>query len=153
MKKKIILRGALGFPLGITIGYLITIIISLYFAVGYYSPCVPELISMLGNEINAVMLQALLCGLLGTGFAACSVIWEIEHWSIAKQTGIYFSIICIIMLPIAYVLCWMEHSIAGFLSYFAIFVLIFIVIWVTQFVMAMRNVKKINAKINGKKEE
>ncbi|MBO4998973.1 MAG: DUF3021 domain-containing protein [Lachnospira sp.] len=153
MKKKIILRGALGFPLGITIGYLITIIISLFFADGYYSPCVPELISMLGNEINAVMLQALLCGLLGTGFAACSVIWEIEHWSIAKQTGIYFSIICIIMLPIAYVLCWMEHSIAGFLSYFAIFVLIFIVIWVTQFVMAMRNVKKINAKINGKKEE
>lgn len=153
MKKKIILRGALGFPLGITIGYLITIIISLFFADGYYSPCVPELISMLGNEINAVMLQALLCGLLGTGFAACSVIWEIEHWSIAKQTGIYFSIICIIMLPIAYVLYWMEHSIAGFLSYFAIFVLIFIVIWVTQFVMAMRNVKKINAKINGKKEE
>lgn len=153
MKKKIILRGALGFPLGITIGYLITIIISLFFADGYYSPCVPELISMLGNEINAVMLQALLCGLLGTGFAACSVIWEIEHWSIAKQTGIYFSIICIIMLPIAYVLHWMEHSIAGFLSYFAIFVLIFIVIWVTQFVMAMRNVKKINAKINGKKEE
>lgn len=153
MKKKIILRGALGFPLGITIGYLITIIISLFFADGYYSPCVPELISMLGNEINAVMLQALLCGLLGTGFAACSVIWEIEHWSIVKQTGIYFSIICIIMLPIAYVLYWMEHSIAGFLSYFAIFVLIFIVIWVTQFVMAMRNVKKINAKINGKKEE
>lgn len=153
MKKKIILRGALGFPLGITIGYLITIIISLFFADGYYSPCVPELISMLGNEINAVMLQALLCGLLGTGFAACSVIWEIEDWSIAKQTGIYFSIICIIMLPIAYVLHWMEHSIAGFLSYFAIFVLIFIVIWVTQFVMAMRNVKKINAKINGKKEE
>lgn len=153
MKKKIILRGALGFPLGITIGYLITIIISLFFADGYYSPCVPELISMLGNEINAVMLQALLCGLLGTGFAACSIIWEIEHWSIVKQTGIYFSIICIIMLPIAYVLYWMEHSIAGFLSYFAIFVLIFIVIWVTQFVMAMRNVKKINAKINGKKEE
>lgn len=29
MKKKIILRGALGFPLGIAIGYLITIIISL----------------------------------------------------------------------------------------------------------------------------
>lgn len=153
MKKKLLLRGALGFPLGITIGYLITIFTSLFFADGYYSPCVPELVTMLGNEINAVMLQALLCGLLGTGFAACSVIWEIEHWSIVKQTGIYFLIISIIMLPIAYVLFWMEHSIGGFLSYLATFVLIFIIMWVTQFFIAMRNVKKLNAKINGKKEE
>lgn len=153
MKKKLLLRGVLGFPLGITIGYLITIFTSLFFSDGYYSPCVPELVTMLGNEINAVMLQALLCGLLGTGFAACSVIWEIEHWSIVKQTGIYFIIISVIMLPIAYVLFWMEHSIGGFLSYLAIFILIFIIMWVTQFFIAMRNVKKLNAKISGKREE
>lgn len=153
MKKKLLLRGVLGFPLGITIGYLITIFTSLFFADGYYSPCVPELVTMLGNEINAVMLQALLCGLLGTGFAACSVIWEIEHWSIVKQTGIYFIIISVIMLPIAYVLFWMEHSIGGFLSYLAIFILIFIIMWVTQFFIAMRNVKKLNAKISRKREE
>ena len=91
MKKKIIIRGALGFLTGITIGYLITIITSLVFANGYYSPCVPELISIMGNEINAVILQALLSGLLGAGFGACSVIWEIERWSIVMQTGIYFT--------------------------------------------------------------
>ena len=44
MKKKIILRGALGFPLGIAVGYVITICTSLIWADGYYSPCVPELI-------------------------------------------------------------------------------------------------------------
>lgn len=102
MKKKIIKRSLLGFPLGITIGYLITILISLGLANGYYSPCVPELISLMGNEINAVVLQTILCGILGVGFAASSVIWEIDNWSIVKQTGIYFSIISVIMLPIAY---------------------------------------------------
>ncbi len=144
MKKKIVLRGILGFPIGIAIGYLITIFISLGWADGSYMPCVPELILAMGNEINAVVLQALLCGLLGAGFAASSVIWEIENWSIIKQTGIYFMIISVIMLPIAYFAYWMEHSVAGVLRYFGIFVAIFAFIWVIQFVIGKQNVKKMN---------
>ncbi len=148
MKKKIALRSILGFPIGIALGYLITIVISLIFADGYYSPCVPELIRVMGNEINAVVVQALLCGLLGVGFAASSVIWEMENWSIVKQTGIYFTIVSLIMLPIAYFSYWMEHSIAGFFSYFGIFVLIFAVIWVIQVAAGKRNVEKMNKKLH-----
>ena len=151
MKKKIVLRSLLGFPIGITIGYLITIFISLGWANGYYSPCVPELISAMGNEINAVVLQALLCGLLGAGFAASSVIWEIENWSIIKQTGIYFIIISVIMLPIAYFTYWMEHNIVGILSYFGIFVLIFAFIWTIQFVIGKHNVRKMNENLHNVK--
>ena len=147
MKKEIMLRSALGFPIGITIGYFITIFISLGWADGYYSPCVPELITVMGNEINAVIFQALLCGLLGIGFAASSVIWEIDHWSLMKQTGIYFLIISIIMMPIAYLTYWMEHSIIGFLSYFGIFVAIFIFIWVIQLIIGKQIVKKLNANL------
>lgn len=148
MKKKIILRSGLGFPIGITIGYFITIFISLCWADGYYSPCVPELISIMGNEINAVILQAFLCGILGIGFAASSVIWEIEHWSIVKQTGIYFLIVSVIMMPVAYLTYWMEHSPAGFLSYFGIFALIFVLIWIVQFFIGRHNVKKMNTSLS-----
>ncbi len=151
MKKKIILRGILGFPVGIAIGYLITIFISLVLANGYYSPCVPELITVMGNEINAVILQALLCGLLGAGFAASSVIWETENWSITKQTGIYFIIISVIMLPIAYFLYWMEHSFIGFLSYFGIFLLIFAFFWIIQFIIGKHNVNKMNKNLRDKR--
>ena len=108
MKKQILLRGMLGFPLGLAMGYLITIFISLTVSDGRYYPCVPELAAVMGNEINAVLLQAVLCGILGAGFGACSVIWQIESWGILKQTGIYFSIISVIMLPTAYVSYWME---------------------------------------------
>ena len=148
MKKKIVLRSILGFPIGIAIGYLITIFISLVWANGYYSPCVPELISATENEINAVVLQALLCGLLGTGCAAGSVIWEIENWGIIKQTGIYFIIISVIMLPIAYFTHWMEHSIVGIFNYFGIFVLIFAFIWIIQFVIGKHNVKRMNKNLH-----
>lgn len=152
MKKKIIKRSLLGFPLGITMGYLITILISLGWANGYYSPCVPELISLMGNEINAVILQTILCGILGVGFAASSVIWEMDSWSIVKQTGIYFSIISVIMLPIAYFAYWMEHSVVGFLIYFGIFALIFVVIWIIQFSLGRYNVRKMNEKLSQTKD-
>lgn len=152
MKKKIILRSILGFPIGITIGYLITIVISLVWANGFYLPCVPELIYSMGNEINAVVLQALLCGVLGTGFAASSVIWEIENWSIIKQTGIYFIVISIIMLPIAYFAYWMEHSIVGIFSYFGIFILIFAFIWIIRFVIGKYNVRRMNESLHNVKD-
>ena len=147
MKKQIIKRSLWGFPLGITLGYIITIFISLGWANGYYVPCVPELISATGNEINAVILQTLLSGIIGTGFAASSVIWDIDNWSIVKQTGIYFSIISILMLPIAYLAYWMEHSVRGFLIYFGIFVFIFAISWITMYVVGKSNVKKMNAKL------
>lgn len=153
MKKKIILRGALGFPIGITIGYFITIFISLIWAEGYYSPCVPELVTVMGNEIKAVMIQALFCGLLGVGFGASGVIWEIEHWGIVKQTGIYFLIVSFIMMPIAYLLYWMEHSVAGFLSYFGIFALIFVFVWVIEFSIGKQNVKKLNDELSKTRDE
>lgn len=153
MKMKIVLRGVLGFPLGITIGYLISIFTSLAFADGYYSPCVPELISQTGSEINAVILQAALCGLLGMGFAASSVIWEIDSWSLIKQTGIYFAITSLLMLPIAYFAFWMEHTVVGFISYFGIFILIFISIWIIQIITRRHIVRKMNECLHEAKKQ
>ena len=111
MKKKILQRGFVGFLGGVTLGQVIVIILSLIWGQGHFWPCVPDFISMVGNEIGAVALQTVLCGLLGTGFAAASVIWELEQWSLVKQTGIYFLVVSLVMLPIAYVTYWMEHSV------------------------------------------
>lgn len=147
MKKKIILRCISGVPIGLSIGYLITIVISLIWADGYYASCVPELAERMGSEISAVILQALLCGILGMGFGGCSVIWEIENWGIAKQTGIYFLIVSLIMMPIAYVTYWMEHSIQGIVSYFGIFVFIFAIVWAIQYGRAKHNIKEMNEKM------
>lgn len=151
--KKIVLRGMLGFPLGLAIGYAISILVSLIYADGYYSPCEPELVAAMGSEINAVLLQAFLCGVLGSGFGAVSVIWEIDDWGIVKQTGIYFLIVSVIMLPIAYAAYWMEHSLKGLLTYLGIFFMVFVIIWISQFAIAKHNVKKINETLYKKQRD
>lgn len=147
MKKQLLLRGLLGFPIGIALGYLITILVSLGWGGGAYAPCVPALADAVGSEIGAVMLQALLCGLLGAGFAACSLVWQVESWSLVKQTGVYFGIASLLMLPIAYAAYWMEHSLIGFVSYFAIFAFVFAAIWISQFALGRRSVRKMNEKL------
>lgn len=76
--------------------------------------------------------------------AMASVIWEIDSWSLAKQSGIYFAIACVIMFPISYFANWMPHSTAGILSYVGIFVAIFLAAWVTQYSVWKRKIKKMN---------
>lgn len=148
MKKKALLRGLLGFPLGIAIGYIITILISLFYGQGYYLPCVPSLAESAGSELGAVLLQAVLCGLLGSCFASCSIIWELDSWSILKQTGVHFLITAFVMLPIAYINKWMEHSIGGFLLYLAVFIIIFALIWLIQYIFWKNKIKEINQLLN-----
>ena len=154
MKKQIIKRGVFGFPVGIAIGYVITVIVSTFVGDGNFYPVTPELVSAMGGELNAVVLQTVLCGVMGAGFAAASVIWELDSWSLAKQSGIYFLIACILMLPIAYAANWMEHSVGGILSYVGIFVAIFITVWITQYLSWKRKIKKMNALVrkNERKE-
>lgn len=56
-------------------------------------------------------------------------------------------IACILMFPIAYFANWMQHSFEGILSYVCIFLVIFIIIWLIQYFMCKRNIKKINERV------
>lgn len=144
MKNRIIKLALIGFPVGIVIGFVITLIISACIGDGFYYPVTPEFIGLMGNELNAVILQTVLCGIIGSGFAMASVIWDIDSWSLAKQSAIYFLIACIIMFPIAYITNWMKHSIAGVLSYVGIFVVIFVIAWLVQYLSWKRKIKRMN---------
>lgn len=150
MKKKLVSRIVSGLLDGIVICHLITIGISISLGDGNFYPCEPSLIKQFGNEITAVIVQTILSALLGAGFAGSCLIWEKDDWSILKQTSVYFAIVTILMMTVAYVCEWMEHSVRGVLCYFAIFFVIFIIVWVIQFVIWKRRISKINSKITYK---
>ena len=144
MKKKLIGRGIIGFPVGIAIGYVITVIISICIGDGFFHPVNPELVNKMGSELNAILIQTGLSGIMGTGFAMASVIWEIDSWSLAKQSGIYFAIACGIMFPISYFANWMPHSAGGILSYVGIFAAIFVFTWLVEYFVWKRKVRRMN---------
>ena len=147
MKKKILIRAFLGALIGIVINYLITIVISVVIGDGTFYPCVPSFTERYGNEVTAVIVQTILSAFLGGGFSMASLIREKDDWSLLKQTGVYFAIITVLMMTVAYTCEWMEHSFRGVLTYFGIFFGIFVVIWIIRYMSWKIRISKIKEKL------
>ncbi len=60
MKKQILLRSAIGFPIGVCISSLIILVIS--FCIGTYAPCSPGCTALFGSETAGATAQFLLSG-------------------------------------------------------------------------------------------
>ena len=150
--KKIISRVLYSFPIGISCSVGISLLLSLLFGEGKYYPFAASLVFFTGSEVKAMLLQTMLSGILGSVFGGMSFIWEIERWSILKQTAVYFLSVSIPMMGISYLLYWMEHSLNGFLLYFLIFVMVFFVVWLFNFAIYWFKVRGINEELDLEKE-
>ena len=151
MKKQILLRGLLGVPIGISAGYIITIIISLLLLDGEYSPVVSTLTNQFGNEINAVIFQTALFAVMGFAQSAATLVWDIDGWGVMKQAGTHFFIISVTMLPIAYFSHWINRSFINFAVFFGIIACTFLIIWLVMHCVWKHKIKKINEKLNSRK--
>lgn len=147
MGKKVLMRLLLGFPAGVFLGYTITLIISMAEGGGAYLPVAHELTREMGSELNAVLMQYLLVGLLGAASAAGSLAWEMEKWSITRMTVVHFLVLSLSMLPIAWFTHWMQRSAAGFASYFGVFMGIYVVIWLSMYLPLKRSVARVASRM------
>lgn len=151
MKKEFIKRALLGFPLGIAMGHVISIIASFIFANGYYGAVHPDLIITFGNEINAVIIQTFLYGVIGFVYAGISVVWENDCWGLGKQTITVLSVYLITMIPIACVLKWIQPIFGEIMLFISFYVVIFLVIWIGFYLYNKKSVSKMNEKLKDKK--
>lgn len=147
MKRKAIIRGLIGLPIGITISYLISIIANLIISNTSYLGATPQLVNAVNSELTAVIIQFIASGILGFGTGASSVIWEIENWSLLKHTIMSFVAISIFVLIPAYFLYWMPHTTIGILIYILLFVLIFMIIWIIKYLYIKNKIKKMKASL------
>lgn len=150
MKKQCILRALIGAPVGLSVSIIITIIISLCTGKGDYYPAPHELMDFCGTPMNAVLLQTFCSLLYGAIFGAASVIWEIESFSLSKQTILHFLIISISSFPIAYGLYWIPHHIYGALGYIGLFLGVYLIIWLSLYFSIKYKIKKLNSSLSSK---
>jgi hypothetical protein len=145
--KKALLRGILGIPIGIFIMSLIALIISL--CIGKLSFVSP---SFLGShsELESYTVQFILCSIVGFVCAASSAFFQIEKWSITKQTLMHFLALTIVYIPTAIYLGWVKFRLLDIVFYVLIFVAIYVVIWIIQYSAMKSKVKKLNGKITKK---
>lgn len=151
--KKALLRGLIGIPIGVFISTTISLLISMImggFGGNYYSAVAPQLITAMGGELNAVILQYGMSCVLGFAFAMASAIFEIESWSMTKQTVIHFLITATAMLPIAYVCNWVERTALSIFVYFAAFAAVYFFVWIVQKRYWKKKIAQMNDKLQKK---
>jgi len=146
--KKALLRGLLGFVIGVFISTTIALLISV--CIGSYASVAPDLISRMGSELNANITQYLLSGVLGFGFAAASAVFEIDSWNFTQQTIAHFIILIVLYVPIAITLGWVPFNFISILIFALIWIVLYVIIWFAQYHFWKKRTAKMNEKIQNK---
>ena len=127
--RKALLRGLIGIPIGVFISTTIGLIISLM--IGELEVIPPVAASV--NPLSAYTVQYIISIGIGFAFAFGSAIFEVDSWSIAKQTLLHFLLTSVVFLPCAVLARWVEPKLISILVYFLIFIVVYIIIWFIQY--------------------
>lgn len=144
--KKAVLRGVLGIPLGVFISTTICIVYSLAYGELLVTPPLDGSIT----PLKAYVIQYIISMVIGFVFAFGSAIFEVERWSIAKQTTLHFVLTSIVFLPCSIMARWVEFNFISILVYFLVFISIYLAIWIIQYFSWKSKIEKLNKKLREK---
>ena len=144
VKKEVAKRAIIGFMTGIFIGQTILILESLITHDGNFYPFSAALLELAGTELGAVIIQYFLTGIMGAVFASTSVIFEMDEWSLLRQTITHFIIVSVLSYVAGFLCCWFPHTVGNTLIWFGVFIVVYIIFWVSFMLYYKNKVKKIN---------
>ena len=78
---------------------------------------------------------------------ATSCIWQVEKWSLLKQTVLHFAVSSLSALPIAWLMCWFLHTWVGCATYFLSFLLLYAGIWSGNYLSVRARVRAMNRRL------
>ena len=151
MRKKILIRAAAGFLLGIAV----SVVISLLFnrtadgAVHFYSSA---LLNRVGNATAAALLQLAVCGLYGAACMCGTLLYEIERWPLALATAVHYLIISLLYAQVASLLEW-ELTLHTLLFIEGLMTAGFLAIWLIMYFLYKAEVRKLNELMKKRNEE
>ena len=144
IKKAVSKRAILGFIYGVFIGQTILIIESLFMHDGNFYAVSASLLELAGTKIAAVIIQYFLTGIIGLTFASTTVIFEMDEWSLLRQTITHFIITSIVMYVAGFLCGWFPHTVGSTLAWFGVFVVVYLIFWICFSLYYKNKVKKMN---------
>lgn len=144
MIQKILGRISMGFIIGVTLGQITQLVISVLIGDGEFLSTTEEFGSLFSSEVTAVLAQFFLTGCIGVGLALGSFIFDIESWSLLKQYLIHLISTGAVWLPIV-ILLWMPQSIIGVIILLANFIGAYLITYWIQYVKSKKDIEEINA--------
>ncbi len=148
LAKTVILRMLCGFAITVTVTEIVmlinTMIVIRLTGDTQAVPLVPDYAARFSSDYVALIVQALLCGLIGMSFSGCSIFFELEKWSMVKAAIVHFILTAAVWIPVG-MFCW------GLGRYKQVFISVFISIsisyasmWISRIIYYRRETKAIN---------
>ncbi len=150
LKDRAIVLSSIGFALGMLSGILVTAILTTTeINDGKLYLCAPGFTAFIGNELAAFAIEALVLGVYGAACMGFSVVYRIENWSILKATVTHSLVTVTIYFATATFLRWYSPaSMSDILIMLAIFMILYVSIWLTNFLVYKIQIKEINKKLD-----
>ena len=146
--KKIINYLLRGITIGITTGFLISLTFAFIYQSKDYAPSAPTFMSHFSSSTSATAVSALLWALIGCVFAISSLAFEVDRWSITKQTIVHFLITYVGFTPLAILCGWFPLNFFWLSFFTLIFVIVYFIIWLASMTTARHEVRAFNAKLH-----
>ncbi|MDU4244904.1 DUF3021 domain-containing protein [Varibaculum cambriense] len=143
--KKIVGLTLVGACIGIIIGTSIELIFSSLSSSSYY-PGAPEFLNTFGNENVAVLIERLIYAAYGIIGSFAGLLYRNETRPLILNTAIHFGIILICGIAAGSYLKWWGSSF-DMIGVIITIALIYLLIWLFNWLMARAEVKKMNQKL------
>ncbi|HIG0360859.1 DUF3021 domain-containing protein [Clostridium sporogenes] len=98
-------------------------------------------------EVNMMFNLFIISAILGFGIGAVSIVFDIEYWSLLKQTVVHFIAYACIYFPIAIYGKWMPKRNIARIKFVAFYVIIYIVAWFLWKAYLKKKAMEINKKL------
>ena len=146
MAKKIFNRCLFGAPAGVTV-WVLFILFSAWLRGGDVIWVSGHGVLVYGSELAAITAQVGSAMLIGMIWAAASLIWQETDWSLLKQTAVNCLLCTTPSMAVAWVMQWMPHSLDGIFQYLRLFGVMYLLIWLVQYLGMRKRVRQFNEKI------
>ena len=143
--KKIVGLTLVGACIGIIIGTSIELIFSSLSSSSYY-PGAPEFLNTFGNENMAVLIERLIYAAYGIIGSFAGLLYRNETRPLILNTAMHFGIILICGIAAGSYLKWWGASF-DMIGVIITIALIYLLIWLFNWLMARAEVKKMNQKL------
>ncbi len=137
--KKMLRLALIGFFLGVLVGSAI-----LFAEVYFWGADMPDQ--------SYLIRHLILSGVVGLVPNAATVMYEIEEWSIARATVTHFVVSFFTLYAVAFVQEWFTPWSIGFWVMTIVCILIYFIIWLTQYLIFKREIRKMNEELQKWKE-
>lgn len=132
--KKFILRGLFGITLGVFINQFVYLILALQ----------GDVVSI---SSDIIITQFVISSVVGFYSAGISVVFNVEEWSILRQTVTHF-IAMLVYFPIAIYAGWMPTTLLGRALFILNYIVVYVVIWLSVRRYWANKAKELNAELH-----